>query len=53
MTDSTDASSRLEIERLVREHWGSILATLIRVAGDFDRAEDALQDAITRALERA
>jgi RNA polymerase sigma-70 factor (ECF subfamily) len=28
-----------------------VLATLIRHLGDFDRAEDALQDALTRALE--
>jgi len=28
-----------------------VLATLIRQLGDFDRAEDALQDAVTRALE--
>ncbi len=28
-----------------------MLATLIRHLGDFDRAEDALQDAVTRALE--
>jgi RNA polymerase sigma-70 factor (ECF subfamily) len=35
----------------LREHWGRALATLIRQLGDFDRAEDALQDAVTRALE--
>jgi RNA polymerase sigma-70 factor (ECF subfamily) len=29
-----------------------VLATLVRVLGDFDRAEDALQDATAAALER-
>ncbi len=37
--------------RVFREHSGRVLATLIRQLGDFDRAEDALQDAMTRALE--
>ncbi len=37
--------------RVYREHSGRVLATLIRHLGDFDRAEDALQDAVTRALE--
>jgi RNA polymerase sigma-70 factor (ECF subfamily) len=39
------------LERVYREHWGKALAILIRQIGDFDRAEDALQDAVTRALE--
>jgi RNA polymerase sigma-70 factor (ECF subfamily) len=39
------------LERVFREHWGKVLATLIRKLGDFDRAEDALSDAVTRALE--
>jgi RNA polymerase sigma-70 factor (ECF subfamily) len=37
--------------RVFREHSGRVLATLIRHLGDFDLAEDALQDAITRGLE--
>lgn len=36
---------------IYREHSGRVLATLIRHLGDFDRAEDALQDAVARALE--
>ncbi len=39
------------VEAVFREHWGRVLATLIRQLGDFDRAEDALQDAVARALE--
>jgi RNA polymerase sigma factor (sigma-70 family) len=38
--------------RLVREEGARVLATLIRVTGDIDRAQDAVQDAVVRALER-
>ena len=40
------------VEQLFREESGRILATLIRVLGDFDRAEEAMQDAFAVALER-
>jgi RNA polymerase sigma-70 factor (ECF subfamily) len=39
------------VERVFREESGRILATLIRVLGDFDLAEEALQDALAEALE--
>ncbi|MDF5754294.1 sigma-70 family RNA polymerase sigma factor [Spongiactinospora sp. TRM90649] len=39
-------------ERLVREEGTRVLATLIRVTGDIDLAQDAVQDAVVRALER-
>ena len=39
-------------ERLVREERARVLATLIRVTGDIDLAQDAVQDAVVRALER-
>src|ERR1700726_4889728 len=41
-----------EIEKIFRDEAGRALATLIRLVGDFDLAEDALQDAIATALER-
>jgi len=41
-----------EIETLFRREHGRILASLIRVAGDFEVAEEALQDALTTACER-
>jgi RNA polymerase sigma-70 factor, ECF subfamily len=41
-----------EIETLFRNEAGRVLATLIRLLGDFDRAEEALQDAATAALEQ-
>jgi hypothetical protein len=39
-------------ERLVREERTRVLATLIRAIGDIDLAQDAVQAAIVRALER-
>src|ERR1041385_306559 len=40
------------LESLYREESGRILATLIRLLGDFDLAEDAMHDAFAAALER-
>src|SRR4030081_3114826 len=40
-----------EIEKIFRGEAGRALATLIRLVGDFDLAEDALQDAFAVALE--
>jgi RNA polymerase sigma-70 factor (ECF subfamily) len=39
------------LERVFRAESGPVLATLIRILGDFQLAEDALQDAVTAALE--
>jgi RNA polymerase sigma-70 factor, ECF subfamily len=41
-----------DIEKIFRAEAGRALATLIRLVGDFDLAEDALQDAFAVALER-
>ena len=41
-----------EVEKIFRDEAGRALATLIRLVGDFDLAEDALQDAFAAALER-
>ena len=38
-----------DVERAFREHHGSVLAVLIRHVGDFDLAEEALQDAFAAA----
>jgi len=38
------------IEAVFREESGRILATLIRISGSFDRAEEAMQDALASAL---
>ena len=42
----------IEIEKTFRDEAGRALATLIRLVGDFDLAEDALQDAFAVALQR-
>lgn len=41
-----------DIDTIFRDEAGRALATLIRLVGDFDLAEDALQDAFAVALER-
>jgi len=38
------------IERLHREEWGRLLSALIHAVGDFDIAEEALQDAFAAAV---
>src|SRR5216683_3987187 len=40
------------VEELYRSEFGRILATLIRLLGDFDLAEDAVQEAFAAALEQ-
>jgi len=40
------------VDRLFREESGRAVATLIRVLGDFDLAEEAVQEAFVIALER-
>jgi RNA polymerase sigma-70 factor (ECF subfamily) len=42
----------IEIDRIFRDEAGRALATLIRLVGDFDLAEDVLQEAFATALER-
>jgi RNA polymerase sigma-70 factor (ECF subfamily) len=46
------ASSSRAIERLYREAYGRILATLVRILGDFGLAEEVTQDAFATALTR-
>ncbi len=40
------------IERVFREEYGRAVAVLVRVFGDIDVAEEAVQDAFVEALER-
>jgi RNA polymerase sigma-70 factor (ECF subfamily) len=40
------------VDRLLREERGRAVATLIRLTGDFDLAEEAVQEAFVVALER-
>lgn len=45
-------ASRAAVEAVFREEHGAILASLIRMARDFELAEEALQDAMLVALDR-
>jgi RNA polymerase sigma-70 factor (ECF subfamily) len=47
-----DPMTPAEIEHIFRDEAGRALATLIRLVGDFDLAEDVLQEAFAVALER-
>src|SRR5258708_19395624 len=42
--------ARTAVESVFREEGGRIIATLIRISGSFDRAEEALQEALASAL---
>jgi len=44
--------SHSEIERVFREQYGRSVAVLVRVFGDIDLAEEAVQDAFTTAVAR-
>jgi RNA polymerase sigma-70 factor, ECF subfamily len=50
MQPAPEASAQA-VERVFRHEYGRILATLIRVFGDFDLAEDALQEAFIAAVQ--
>lgn len=41
----------MTFERVFKEESGRVLATLVRVTGDLERAEDAFHDACVKALE--
>src|SRR6266851_9597073 len=41
-----------DIERVFREEYGRAVSVLVRVFGDIDIAEDAVQDAFARAVVR-
>jgi RNA polymerase sigma-70 factor (ECF subfamily) len=53
MTEGNAAdAARLAVDAVYRQESRRVLATLIRLLGDFDRAEEALHDAFTAAVER-
>ncbi|MCQ2032004.1 RNA polymerase sigma factor [Stutzerimonas zhaodongensis] len=49
---SSGAPTRAEIERIYRTQSRRVLATLIRLLGDFDLAEEALHDAFMAAVQQ-
>ncbi|MEV0799712.1 sigma-70 family RNA polymerase sigma factor [Kribbella sp. NPDC050281] len=42
----------MTFEEIYRQEWGQVVATLIRVTGDWELAEEAAQEAFAAALER-
>jgi RNA polymerase sigma-70 factor (ECF subfamily) len=50
-TPAASETARAVVDRLFRDEQGRAVATLIRVTGDFDLAEEAVQDAFIAALE--
>jgi RNA polymerase sigma-70 factor (ECF subfamily) len=52
MTPAGPALSAAEIERVFRLEYGRAVAVLVRVFGDIDVAEEAVQDAFTAAVQR-
>lgn len=51
MSRSVSHLPRAEIERVFRAEYGRAVAVLVRVFGDIDIAEDAVQDAFTTAVQ--
>ncbi len=52
MTEDAARRAREMVDAVYRAESRRVLATLIRLLGDFDLAEEALQDAFTAAVER-
>ena len=48
MTTEVEAA----VSQAFRDEWGKVVATLIRVTGDWDLAEECAQDAFALALQR-
>jgi RNA polymerase sigma-70 factor, ECF subfamily len=46
------ADANVAVETLYRSDWGRIVATLIRLFGDFDMAEEAAQEAFAAAVDQ-
>src|SRR5438093_11878063 len=50
--DAGLSSAHYELARVVRDEVARVTAAMVRLLGDFDVAEDAVQDALVTALER-
>lgn len=52
MSDDTVQVARAKVDEVYRTESRQVLATLIRLLGNFDTAEEALQDAFAVAMEQ-
>jgi len=52
MSSNPTTEAHINVDELYRSESRQVLATLIRLLGDFDRAEEALQDAFAVAMEQ-
>jgi RNA polymerase sigma-70 factor, ECF subfamily len=52
MSEASTDDARVAVERIYRAESRRVLASLIRLLGDFDRAEEALHDAFAAALQQ-
>jgi RNA polymerase sigma-70 factor, ECF subfamily len=52
MNDNTATEARIKVDEIYRAESRQVLATLIRLLGDFDTAEEALHEAFTAAMEQ-
>jgi RNA polymerase sigma-70 factor, ECF subfamily len=52
LLSAMSSTSDSAVDALYRSDWGRINATLIRLFGDFDLAEDAAQEAFAAAIDR-
>ena len=52
MTSEVEAAVRDAVQAAFRAEWGQVVATLIRITGDWDLAEECAQDAFALALDR-
>jgi RNA polymerase sigma-70 factor (ECF subfamily) len=49
---ASDSNAASAVEEVYRADWGRIVATLIRLFGDFDMAEECAQEAFTAAVDQ-
>ena len=49
---AADESAYALLDRVFREEAGRLTASLVRLLGDFDLAEEIISDALVEALER-
>jgi RNA polymerase sigma-70 factor (ECF subfamily) len=52
VTADADADVEAAVAEAFHAEWGRVVATLVRLTGDWDLAEECAQDAFTTALER-